>query len=99
MSKPGFNVSTDDVSIQLVGTVTHQPGAIRLDGYPCLVYAPKQLGPGVRLNDTHMEVEEIYHVYLSGEPIPDPARQYQTDERHIHEAIAYARASRIRERE
>lgn len=94
MSNPGFNMDTDDLTFSITGEVTHLAGALRLDGFPCLVCAPRLLGPGVRLEDTHVLVEQVYHAYVYGVSVDELARQFKTDARHIRDALAYSRAVR-----
>lgn len=40
-------------------TVLHKPGAVRLDAYPLLCYAPGQWGPGIRVASNGAEVADI----------------------------------------
>lgn len=68
----------------------HKPGAVRLDGYPRLVYAPAQHGREVRTEDHGVKVSDIVVAFAA---TPDPetvAAAFGTSPEHVAEAVRYA---------
>lgn len=87
---PVINFDLSDLHLTLDLSCLHKPGVLRLDGYPLLVYAPKQWGQGIRTEDRGIMVSDII-VKLS--EIPDyrkVATYFQTTEDHIRQAVQYA---------
>jgi hypothetical protein len=80
------------VKVKGEASVLHKPGAVRLDGYPRLVYAPGQHGPGIRLEDGGATVEDVIAAYRE---TPDAARvaaKLKTTPEHVADAVRYAAA-------
>lgn len=88
----GFDNYTDDVDITLELGATGGEGP-DLTGYPLLVYAPSQHGPGVRLNDNLALVTDIADAYAMESSIHGLAHLFGTTEAHIRQALAYAAAT------
>lgn len=82
-------------SIKLTGDVEclHKPGAVRLDDYPHLVYAPEQHGRGIRLEDTGVAVADIAAAFAVTPSCEAVASQFNTTADHVAEAIRYAVAA------
>ena len=83
-----FISDLENITVDMVASVTHKPGAIQLGAFPLLVYAPAQHGPGIRL-DNGESVEEIFKAAKAGKTLADLSRQFKTTELHIKQAIAY----------
>jgi uncharacterized protein (DUF433 family) len=82
-------------TLKVKGTaeVLHKPGAVRLDAYPLLVYAPSQHGPGVRTEDKGVEVSAIVDDLALGLGVDAVAAKHGTTEAHVEDAVKYAVAT------
>lgn len=87
-----INWDADDVDFSMDLGVSGGEGP-DLTGYPLLVYAPNYHGPGVRLEDNGTPVSAIAVAYSAITDIGVLARQFETDEQHIRQALAYAVAN------
>lgn len=73
-------------------SVAHKPGAVRLDGYPLLTYAPKQWGEGVRTEDKGIPVLAVVSKFAELGSIDAAAEALGTTIDHVQACIDYARA-------
>lgn len=71
-------------------SVLHKPGAVRLDDYPRLVYAPGQHGPGIRTEDNGTAVEDIATAAAETPSYDALAARFNTTVDHVADAIRYA---------
>lgn len=71
-------------------TVLHKPDAVRLDGYPHLVYAPGQHGPGIRTEDNGTPVANIASAAAETPDYAALATRFGTTADHVADAIRYA---------
>lgn len=75
-------------------TVLHKPGAVRLDGFPRLCYAPGQWGPGVRTEDNGTPVADIAAAFVEASGNADAvAARFATTPDHVADAVKYAAAA------
>jgi hypothetical protein len=88
-----FNIQLPDMEFAVRGEVLHKPGAIRLDNYPLLVYAPTQWGEGIRTEDVGASVEDICLALSEGQGVHDVAKRFETTPAHVVQAAVYARAA------
>lgn len=91
--KPDHNIDLADLKIDMAFATAKKPGGVDLSGYPLLVYAPSQHGPGVRTEDIGVPVADIA---AKAAEIPDYARlagHFKTTPAHVEQAIAYAVAA------
>jgi uncharacterized protein (DUF433 family) len=81
-------------TLKISGTaeVLHKPGAVKLDGFPLLAYAPAQHGPGVRTEDVGASVADIATEYAVNPSVGAVAAKYGTTEAHVVDALKYAEA-------
>jgi uncharacterized protein (DUF433 family) len=70
--------------------VLHKPGAVRLDGYPRLVFAPMEHGPGIRTEDNGTPVADIAAAVAETPDYEALAAKFQTTPEHVAEAVRYA---------
>jgi uncharacterized protein (DUF433 family) len=70
--------------------VTHVPGAIRLDGFPLLVHAPAQHGPGIRTEDRGIPVADIVAAAAEQSDHDALAEHFETTAAHVRQALAYS---------
>ena len=92
-TQPEIVIDLKELKLNLRAEVTHKPGAVRLDGYPLLVYAPAQHGPGIRTEDNGTPVADIA---VAAAETPDYnvlARKFKTTPEHVEQAIRYAYAA------
>lgn len=82
-------------SLDLDGSarVLHKPGAVRLDDYPLLVYAPDQYGPGICTEDNGTPVADICHALAETPDLDALAERLGTTPAHVRQAVAYAHAA------
>ncbi len=82
-------------SVKLTGNIAclHKPGAVRLDGYPHLVYAPIFHGPGIRTEDKGVKVEDIAAEFAVNPSYEGVAAKFGTTAEHVADAIRYAVAA------
>lgn len=80
--------------IKITGTATvlHKPGAVKLDGFPLLAFAPSQHGPGIRTEDKGVPVADIATEYAVNPDAEAVAAKFGTTAAHVAEAIRYAAA-------
>jgi uncharacterized protein (DUF433 family) len=71
-------------------TAEHREGAVRLDGFPLLAYAPDQHGPGVRTEDKGVLVSEIVAASADQPDHAALAARFGTTADHVKQALAYA---------
>lgn len=82
--------------VEGVAAVTHKPDARVLEGFPLLVYAPSQWGPGVRLEDCGHAVADIAEAFESDPDADAVAARFGTTAEHVMDAVRYAsRASTV----
>jgi hypothetical protein len=86
------NVLLQSIEIKGEATVLHAPGAVTLDAYPLLVYAPIHHGPAVCTEDNQTPVEEIVKAFAVNPNAVDVAALYHTTTHHVFQAIQYAQA-------
>jgi hypothetical protein len=79
-----------NVKVSADVTVLHKPGAVRLDGYPRLVYAPSYHGPGIRTEDNGTPVADIAAAAAETPDYGALAGRFGTTPEHVAEAIRYA---------
>lgn len=72
--------------------VTHKPGAVKLDGFPLLVYAPVQHGDGIRTEDVGATVHDICAKLVELPDLDQVAAHFRTTAEHVRQAAAYALA-------
>jgi hypothetical protein len=87
-----FNVKLADSKVRMSTEVLHKPGAVRLDGYPLLVYAPAQHGEGIRTEDVGASVAEICLALAETPDVAAVAVKFRTTPEHVEQALAYAQA-------
>lgn len=73
--------------------VLNKPGAVLLNGYPGLVYAPAQHGPGIRTEDKGVPVSAICDDVVAGLTFEAIAAKHGTTVDHVADAIRYAEAT------
>lgn len=81
-------------TLKISGTaeVLHKPGAVRLDAYPLLAYAPTQHGAGVRTEDKGVAVADIATEYAVNPSVDAVAEKFGTTPAHVVDALKYAEA-------
>jgi hypothetical protein len=80
-----------NLKVQGTVQVLNKPGAVKLDGFPRLAYAPGQWGPGVRTEDKGVPVAEIATAFATASGNPGAvAKQFNTTEAHVMDAVRYA---------
>jgi uncharacterized protein (DUF433 family) len=79
-------------TVKVVGeaSVLHKPGAVRLDGYPLLAYAPSQHGPGIRTEDNGTPVADIVTELAVNPSVQAVAAKFNTTAAHVADAVRYA---------
>jgi hypothetical protein len=90
---PGLDITLDGLRLDALATVLHRPVAVKLKGFPLLVYAPTQYGEGVRTEDNGTPVEAIVAIAAES-AVADPdalAGLFGTTRAHIKQALHYAR--------
>lgn len=82
------------VTVAGSASVLHKPGAVRLDDYPKLVFAPTAYGPGIRTEDHGVKVEDIANAFaeMSGNA-EIVAERFGTTLEHVADAVRYAAAT------
>jgi hypothetical protein len=86
----GNNLEFPSIRFSGEATVLNKPGAVSLAGYPLLVYAPSQHGPGIRTEDNGTPVHDIC-VAFAEHPHPEAiAERFGTTPDHVAEAVRYA---------
>lgn len=78
------------VKIQGAATALHKPGAVRLDGYPLLTYAPRQHGDRICTEDNGTPVEKIASAAAETPDYEALAKKFKTTPDHVSDAIRYA---------
>jgi len=78
------------LKLKLGFAVTHKPGAVRLDAYPLLAYAPAQHGPGIRTEDKGIPVADIVAKVAELPSFDALAAHFGTTADHVAQALAYA---------
>lgn len=73
--------------------VLHKPGAVKLDGYPLLVFAPIEHGPGIRTEDNGTLVSDIATAAAESPDFGQLAAKFGTTEAHVADALKYAVAT------
>lgn len=81
-----MNDTTKKVAL---ATVEHKPGALRLDLYPLLVYAPKQWGEGVRVASNGARATEIAETLAAAGPAEAVARHFGVTLEELGQAARY----------
>ena len=87
-----FNLPLPKLTIAAVAEVTHKPGAVRLDGFPLLVYAPTQHGAGIRTEDHGIPVADIATKAAEVSDLAVLAAAFGTTVDHVSQAIEYSLA-------
>lgn len=79
-------------TVRITGTATvlHKPGAVRLDGFPLLVHAPGQHGPGIRTEDNGTPVEDLCLAAAENPNLDAVAARFGTTVNHLLQALDYA---------
>lgn len=91
-----MNIQDIIKSVAVTGsaTVLHKPGAVRLDDYPLLVFAPIQWGQGVRTENNGTPVADIAVAFAEvGGTYAAMAERFGVTEDHVHQALKYALAT------
>jgi len=83
-----IQLKNPSVSIHL--DVLHKPGAVRLDEYPLLTYAPMEHGPGIRTEDNGTLVSDIVVEYEKIGDNEKVAQKFMTTKEHVQQAIQFA---------
>jgi hypothetical protein len=73
--------------------VLHKPGAVKLDGYPLLTFAPLQHGAGIRTEDNGTPVSDIADAAAASPDLGTLAAKFGTSEAHVADALKYAVAT------
>lgn len=89
----GIEIPVERIKIALKADVTHKPGAVRLDEYPLLVYAPTQHGAGIRTEDRGVPVAKIAAKAVEMPDHDQLAEHFGTTAAHVKQAIAYVLAT------
>lgn len=92
-AQPAFNIDLSKVKVSVNASVTHKPGSVRLDGYPLLVYAPSQHGPGIWLEDGSASVADVVSAVSETPDYDALASKFKTSGDHVRQAVAYAVAA------
>jgi uncharacterized protein (DUF433 family) len=90
---PLFELILKQVKVSGDVAALHKPGAVRLDDYPRLVYAPGQHGPGIRTEDNGTPVEDVAGAVAETPDYAALAAKFQTTPEHVAEAVRYAVAA------
>jgi hypothetical protein len=90
---PLLSLPLPKIEVSALAAVTHKPGAVRLDGYPLLVYAPVQHGPGIRTEDNGTPVADIAVRASEVSDLAVLAAQFGTSAEHVRQAISYTLAA------
>jgi hypothetical protein len=79
-------------NVKISGTATclHKPGVELLAGYPLLVFAPLQYGPGIRTENNGTPVSAIVDELAMGLSYEAVAEKYGVSPAHIEDAVRYA---------
>ena len=86
-------IKLEDVKVTGTAAVLHAPGAVRLDDYPHLVFAPLQHGPGIRTEDNGTAVADIAAAAAETPDYAALAARFRTTADHVADAIRYALAA------
>jgi hypothetical protein len=93
MNPPSLNVDLESVKLAGSAEVLHRPGAVRLDEFPGLVFAPAQHGPGIRTEDSGASVEAICMAAAvateQGQDLDAIADRFRTSPEYVRQAIEY----------
>lgn len=73
--------------------VLHKPGAVKLDGYPLLTFAPLQHGAGIRTEDNGTPVADIAVAAVQTPDLATLAAKFGTSAAHVADALKYAVAT------
>lgn len=107
MSTSKFNINMPAIEkVNAKLEVVHKPGAVRLDGYPLLVYAPLQdshnhpdfakphdptvHGPTIRVENNGTPVSVICQELAVNPDVEAVAAKYSTTAEHVRQAHDYA---------
>lgn len=79
-------------NVKISGTATclHKPGVELLDGYPHLVFAPLQYGPGIRTENNGTPVADLVNDLALGLSYDAVAEKHGVTHAHIEDAVRYA---------
>jgi uncharacterized protein (DUF433 family) len=80
------------VKVTGTATVLDKPGAVKLDGYPMLAYAPAQWGVGVRTENNGTPVSDIAIAAAETPDFQVLADRFGVTVEHVAEALRYALA-------
>ncbi len=83
-------INLNGVKVKGEATVLHKPNAIRLDAFPKLVYAPRQYGDGIWLEDGKASVRDVAEKAATTPNYLAIAQHFGTSEDHVADAIRYA---------
>ena len=84
-------IDLSHITITGQASVLHRPGAVRLDDYPHLVYAPEQyIGKGICTEDNGTSVADIANELAINPDIAAVVAKFATTEAHVRDAIQYA---------
>ncbi len=78
------------IALKASAAVLHKPGAVMLDGYPHLVYAPAQHGPGIRTENNGTKVEDIASAVSETPDYEILAARFGVTTDHVADAVRYA---------
>jgi uncharacterized protein (DUF433 family) len=90
---PDLNIQLDKVKLVATAEVLHKPGVNKLTGYPHLVYAPAQYGPGVRTENNGTPVADIAAEISVNPDVDAVAAKFGVTVEHVHDALRYAAAA------
>jgi hypothetical protein len=83
-------IDLKEIRVTGTATVLAKPGAVKLDDYPLLVYAPRQHGDGIRTEDSGAAVAEIATAAAETPDLAALAARFGTTTNHVVDAIRYA---------
>jgi hypothetical protein len=84
------SVPLGPVKIAADATVLHKPGAVLLTGYPLLVYAPMQHGPGIRTENNGVPVADIAAEVAVNPDYVAVAAKFAVTVGHVEQAVDFA---------
>ena len=86
-----FNIDLDKlVEVNAAVDVTHKPGAVKLEDFPLLAYAPIQHGPGIRTEDNGTPVADLCNALAVNPDVEAVASKFGTTADHVRQAHDYA---------
>jgi uncharacterized protein (DUF433 family) len=78
-----------DLKVAGTASALHKPGAVRLDGYPLLVHAPRQWGDGVRTENNGTPVADVCAAVAEEPDLERLADRFGITTDHVEQALRY----------